>query len=222
MLMIAAVPNIGKSSFALYMLAKWAQQGVPSLVFSADQDEWTAMTKFTAAVTGMSFRQVQQSDCEEAVRGLPVWWCWDSSPSVEDISLEVDAWCETYDNWPEVILIDNLVNVEGSGDVQWDQAIVAQLHSLARVTKALVIVLVHASENEVKDRAWPPGPKAIINKLSKLPETVITLGADPDQGVMRLALGKSREAKADPKAEHSIALGFDYERMQIHGFHAWS
>ena len=214
LLMIAGVPNSGKSSLALYMAANMP---VPSLFFSADQDWWTTSTKFTAALTGEPARAIfgaLQPTWVEALESSHVWFCFDSCPSVEDIGRELDAYVEVHDEWPSVIWIDNLVNVEGAGEYQTDQWIMSELHFLARATGALVVVLAHASEAQAPDSSRPPRRKDIINKLAKLPETIFTVANDGDRFL--LALVKSRECRSDANADRPYTLGVDFDRMQFY------
>ena len=207
--MIAAVPNAGKSSFASWLAAKMQ---VPTLYFSADQDPWTAMSRFIAAQTGTPAWKVVQDGFDQYSHVLPpegVNWVWDPSPTIETIDLEVDAYVEMWDAWPHLIVVDNLLNVEGSGELQDDQYILQWLHELARRTNACVLVLAHASEVTTKDTAWPPRRKDIINKLSKLQPMILTVANDEEEGVFRVALVKSREVKSDPNAKHPWTLSVD-------------
>ena len=212
--MVAGVPNSGKSSLALHMAG--AMQ-VPSLFFSADQDWWTTVTKFTASLTGEPARAIfgsLQPTWVEAMESSHVWFCFDSTPSIEDIGRELDAYTEVHDEWPSVIWVDNLVNIEGAGEYQADQWIMSELHYLARHTGALVVVLAHASEAQVSDPSRPPRRKDIINKLAKLPETVFTVANSDDRFL--LALAKSRETRSDPNAERPFVLGVNFETMQFY------
>ena len=219
LVMVAAIPNAGKSA-----LAEWyaSQVGVPTLYISADQDEWTTMTRLASSITNTESHVIaeaigtgQDAPYREALASSLVAFCFDSNPSVEDIWEELDAWVEIHDDWPALIVVDNLVNIEGSGELQADQWIISELHGMARITRACVMVLVHASEASVRDHAWPPTRKDILNKLSKFPELVLTVANDPATNEFKVAVVKSRETKADPTAEHPYILGVDFERMQF-------
>ena len=215
--MVAAVPNAGKSALAQYFAHN---VGVPTLYFSADQDDWTTSTRLAATITGNPSWQVADEMARdptyyaERLAESQVSYCFDASPSVEDIGHELDAYVEMYDEWPHLIVVDNLLNIQDSGELQVDQWITSELHYLARKTRAHVMVLVHASEASTKDPLWPPTRKDILNKLSKFPELVLTLANDGN-GQLLVAVVKSRETKADPTAQHPYVLGVDFERMQI-------
>lgn len=220
MLMIAGIPGSGKSSLAEYLVA---HMNVPTLFFSADQDSWTTLTKLAATITGDQTRDVATALAsgkgadryKAALRETKVWCAYDPSPSIEDIGRELDAYVEIHDEWPHVILVDNLTNLQGESDWQSDGWILSELHWIARATKALVIVLVHASESTA-NATWPAKRKEIINKLSKLPETVFTVANNPADGTFLICLAKSREVQADPAAERPSVLGVDLGRMQFY------
>lgn len=216
LVMVAAVPGSGKSAFVEWLVSS---MDVPALYFSADQDPWTSVTRLAATLSGDTTDEVGKAVASREwdryaalLKKSKISFCFDSNPSVEDIGHEVDAYVETWDEWPEVIVVDNLVNVEGSGELQTDQWIVTELHGLARATGACVIVLVHASEVSTRDVFAPPTRRDIINKLSKFPELIFTIASDPDKGEFKIAVVKAREAKADPKAERPYTIGVDMAR----------
>lgn len=218
LVMIAGLSNGGKS-----MIAEWmaSEMNVPTLYFSADQDEWTTMTRLVASQTGASAASVSREmhldphHYDDLLSGSQITFSFDSNPSVEDIGEEVDAFVELWDEWPELIIVDNLVNIEGSGEHEVDQWIMGELHNLARTTKACVIVLAHLSEVSTPKPTRPGRKKDIINKLSKFPELILTVAYDPYENTMYVAKVKSRESKADPLADMPYALGADMGSCQF-------
>ncbi len=121
--MVAAAPNAGKSMFALIYAIK-AQ--VPTLFFSADTDTATVMIRAAAHLSGHSQLAVEQnidkrSDYYSAhlANTSHIQWVFDSSPSLDDIEMEIKAYFELYGVAPQLIIIDNLMNVSAETDNEW-------------------------------------------------------------------------------------------------------
>lgn len=221
LVMIAAIPNAGKSAFAEWIAAT---VNLPALYFSADQDAWTSTTRLVSCVTGEETNAVATNLAtgvgagyyEDILAEQKIQFCFDSNPSLEDMGHELDAYVETWDSYPDVIVVDTLLNIsDGDGDKSSDQFILSELHGLARTTKACVIVLVHASEAGVKDPHRPPPREKLINKVDALPDLVLMVAYDPNEENFYVAVGKTRENKADPKSERPIAIPADFSRMSF-------
>ena len=111
--MVAAAPNAGKSMFALVYAIKAER---PTLFFSADTDVTTVMIRAAAHISGHS-----QLTVETNLNNNPkyyeqyfdksnhIQWVFDSSPSLDDIELEVKAYQELYGIAPELIVVDNQI-----------------------------------------------------------------------------------------------------------------
>ena len=150
--MIAAAPNAGKSMLALVYAIK---AKIPTLFFSADTDTTTVMMRSAAALSGHSQLTVENnlnanpSYYKEHLEDMGhIQWVFESSPSLDDIELEIKAYVELYGKAPELIIIDNLMNVAAESDNEWAglRAIMVELHDMARKTEACVMVLHHVSE----------------------------------------------------------------------------
>ena len=96
--MIAAAPNAGKSMFSLIYAIK---ADVPTLFFSADTDTTTVMIRAAAHLSGHSQMTVEMNlnsnpNYYEKHLGkmTKIQWVFDSSPSLDDIELEVKAYVE--------------------------------------------------------------------------------------------------------------------------------
>lgn len=217
--LISATPNAGKSMFAEWLAAR---MNVRTLYFSADQDEWTTMTRLAACLSGDTRAVVQDVLAQgshkyaDLMAGSHISFCFDSSPTLDDIGAEIDAYVETWDEWPELIVIDNLVNVQGAEDYEGAQFIMGELHWIARATGAHVQVLVHASENSTPNPLRPSRMKDIINKLSKLPELILTVAYDGSENIFYVAKVKSRESKADQLAKYPFSLGCNLDKCQFY------
>lgn len=211
--MVAAAPNAGKSMFALVYAIR---AGVPTLFFSADTDTTTVMIRAAAHISGHV-----QTTVEENIRRNPahynkdleqmshIQWVFDSSPNIDDIEHEIKAYIELYGEAPQLIVIDNLMNVVAETDNEWAglRAIMVEFHDMARKTDACVMVLHHVSEQSEYGSVFEPSArKAIHGKVSQLPALILTLGYDPYSHVLRVACVKNRFGKHAADGKDYIGL----------------
>ena len=220
--MVAAAPNVGKSMFALIYAVK---AKVPTLFFSADTDTTTVMMRAAAHASGHNQVNVEQrlsSDNNyydnyfDKLKHIK--WVFDSSPSLDDIELEVKAYVELYGVAPELIIIDNLMNVAAETDNEWAglRAIMMELHDMARKTEACVLVLHHVSEqSEYGSPTEPPARRAIHGKVSQLPALILTLGYNPIAGELKVAAVKNRFGPHDAAGKDFATLYVNYGSCQI-------
>lgn len=220
--MVAAAPNAGKSMFALIYAIK---ANVPTLFFSADTDIATVMMRTAAHISGHNQTLVEENlnknskyyDTKfEQVKNIQ--WVFDSSPSLDDIELEIKAYIELYGIAPELIVIDNLMNVVSESDNEWAglRAIMVDLHDMARQTEACVMVLHHVSEqSEYGSTTEPPARRSIHGKVSQLPAMILTLGYEPIQNLLRVAAVKNRFGKHTADGKDYISLFVNYGSCQI-------
>jgi len=220
--MVAAAPNAGKSMFALVYAIK---AGVPTLFFSADTDVTTVMIRAASHISGHAQITVEQNldvksayydDSFEKMRHIQ--WVFDSSPSLDDIELEVKAYQELYGIPPQLIVVDNLMNVAAETDNEWAglRAIMMELHDLARNTEACVLVLHHVSEaTEYGDGTYPPARRSIHGKVSQLPSLMLTLGYDPMGKQLKVAAVKNRFGPNSADGKDWVALDANYAACQI-------
>jgi KaiC/GvpD/RAD55 family RecA-like ATPase len=220
--MVAAAPNAGKSMFALVYAIK---AGVPTLFFSADTDTTTVMMRAAAHVSGHSQISVENNLAKDShyydsrfEKLGHIKWVFDSSPSIDDLELEIRAYVELYGHAPELIVIDNLMNVTAETDNEWAglRAIMMELHDMARKTEACVLVLHHVSEqSEYGSPSNPPHRRAIHGKVSQLPALILTLGYDPGQATLKVAAVKNRFGPHTADASNYAQLLVNYAACQI-------
>ena len=220
--MVAAAPNAGKSMFALIYAVR-AQ--APTLFFSADTDTTTVMMRAAAHSSGHNQVTVEQNLSTNSHyydkhfdRLGHIKWVFDSSPSLDDIELEIKAYVELYGIAPELIIIDNLMNVAAETDNEWAglRAIMMELHDMARKTEACVLVLHHVSEqSEYGSPTRPPARRAIHGKVSQLPALILTLGYDPIDGALNVAAVKNRFGPHTADASDYATLAVNYGSCQI-------
>jgi RecA-family ATPase len=220
--MVAAAPNAGKSMFALVYAIK---ANIPTLFFSADTDTATVMIRTAAHLSGHSQLTVETNlqknprHYQEYLSSMQnIQWVFDSSPSLDDIEMEIKAYIELYGIAPELIVIDNLMNVAAETDNEWAglRAIMMELHDMARKTEACVLVLHHVSEqSEYGSPTMPPPRRAIHGKVSQLPAIILTLGYDPSQGMLRVAAVKNRFGPHYADASRWATLFTNFGACQI-------
>ncbi len=93
--MVAAAPNAGKSMFSLVYAIK---AKVPTLFFSADTDTATVLMRSAAQISGHTQLTVESNMeykpdyyAEHLNKMSHIQWVFDSSPSLDDIELEIKA-----------------------------------------------------------------------------------------------------------------------------------
>ena len=220
--MVAAAPNAGKSMFALIYAIK---AKVPTLFFSADTDTATVMMRAASHLSGheqllvesnlLSNRHYYDKYLSEMES---IQFVFDSSPSLDDIELEIKAYVELFGIPPELIVVDNLMNVVSESDNEWAglRAIMVEFHDMARKTEACVLVLHHVSEQtEYGKTTEPPARRAIHGKVSQLPALIITLGFDPHNQVLKIAAVKNRFGPHTADGSDHIGLFVSYKVCQI-------
>ena len=220
--MVAAAPNAGKSMFALIYAIK---AKVPTLFFSADTDTTTVMLRVASHTSGHSQSTVESNLADDShyydhhfQKIDHIKWVFDSSPSIDDLELEIRAYVELYGEAPELIVIDNLMNVAAETDNEWSglRAIMMELHDMARKTEACVIVLHHVSEqSEYGSTTKPPARRSLHGKVSQLPALILTLGYDPNQATLSVAAVKNRFGPHTADASDYVQLLVNYAACQI-------
>ncbi len=212
--LIAAAPGMGKSMLALSLALK---TNVPTLYISADTNAHTMAMRLASMISGRSQGEVEQKLAGDngwakavLVKGSHIQWSFESSPTLEDISEEVQAFEELWGCSPTMIIVDNLMDIASDGGEEFSimRAIMKELKYLARATNAAVVVLHHTSEAVMGTPCQPRS--AIQGKVSQLPALILTLGNVGTS--MAVAVVKNRYGKADANGNGVIAwLAFNPE-----------
>lgn len=207
--MIAGQPGSQKSGFTLWYASRL---NIPTLYFSADSSSYTASTRLAAAYTGHTTEQVGKGLREgadgyyEAVLDeSPIRFCYDPNPTYATIEQEVTAWVELFDSFPQLIVVDNLMDVVGAGESEFqaNKDVLLELKTIARSTGACVIVLHHMSESGT-DPSKPAPRKAVMGKVNQTPENILSVALDGD--VFMVSVVKHRSGPGD-------ATGQRFERL---------
>lgn len=227
--LVCAGPGTGKSAFVLAYALK---AKVPTLYFSADSDAFTQLSRSVSILSGWSMerstRAVRNEDIGE-VEGeldkLPIRFNYKASPSLDVIEESLQAYDALYEDYPALIVVDNITNVRtdsGDSDDPFSglEALMDYLHEMARETGACVVGLHHVT-GTYNDADKPIPLSGVKGQISRVPEMILTLhrvsegfGADS----LRISTVKNRGGKSDPSGNDYAELEFHGDNMQIRDF----
>lgn len=217
--MIAGVPGSFKSVVALNMVVEWARNGIRTMYFSADGDEFTVVRRLAGIITGddadvveskMTRRDVDRYEQALAeLEGLEFEY---EQFEFEELVIRVKQYEAVYGAYPDVLVIDNLIDF-ASSPYAFDemQSFIKELDGLAKEIKAHVLILHHAklpdrnpnARNPIPAGAAPPS-HMIQGRMTQFPTVAITLGADNLN--LQAACVKNRNGRQYPDASKSIGF----------------
>jgi hypothetical protein len=220
--MVAADPGQGKSSFALEIARTC---GLPTLYVSADTNMRTQSIRLLSMTTGMHqdamdlAMDAQRDWCEQQLKQSGhIRWVFDSSPALEEINDEVEAFIEMHGEPPGLLVVDNASDVpmDNVGD-EWAtlRELMRSLKWLARHHNTAVLALHHTSE-AIHGNPCPPR-YAVQGKVSQVPALILTLAST--QGWMAVCPVKNRSGWADPSGARVVMLDWDPVRMFLADSH---
>ena len=221
--MLVAQPNGGKSLYAMFAAI---QMRVPTLFISADTDEATMRIRAAAHLMQVPAKEIEEMMAssasvlvDEALEVLDefLFLAYEPAPSLDDIWDEALAVEEVLGRWPELIVVDNLMNVQGESDGEWQEmrANMQHFHTLARKIDACIMVLHHVSENDSRPFA-PPSRRSVQGKVNQLPEQILSVAMNPKENQFRIAAVKNRHGAHDPTGEEFVSLFVDAPRMSLY------
>jgi KaiC/GvpD/RAD55 family RecA-like ATPase len=188
--MIAGTPGSYKSVLALNMVAQWALKGHGILYFSADSDESVVARRMAGILTGDRASDIEAriqedpSHYEGALARLgDLRFAYDSRLTVDGVKNYLAAWETVYGEYPEIVVVDNLINfAEYPDDWAAMLAVIREMDDIARETGAHVLILHHAKtrSSDGKDgwkEGWPPADWEVSGKVTQLSRLVLTLAA---------------------------------------------
>lgn len=229
--LIAAGPGVGKSLISVTLAVR---SKVPTLYYSADSDEHTMYTRIGAMLSGWETQAV-----EDAVRNRTdgyrtieahiaradnVRWSFNPDPDTHDLEMDLQAFAGTYGEFPALIVVDNLKDLYGStedGEFSMGERC-KYLKVVARNTGAAVVALHHVT-GEYDDGNKPVPMSGLIEKISKIPECIITAHRNPSavtfdgRQEMCLCPVKNRGGRAEPSGSWVLKLGAQMDRMTLEG-----
>ena len=221
--MIAGAPNAGKSLIALWMAV---HMKVPTLYISADTDSYTTSIRAAAMITGHLVSTVEEAFTtgdgkefyqDELASIKHLQFDFSPSPTLDEIDLSIRAYAEAYGEYPQMIIVDNAMNVVSLHNDEWSglREIAKAMHHIARETDACVLLLHHTSEADGKPDL-PPSRKSIQGKIAQLPEMILTVALVPTTGEYRLACVKNRFAANSADGSDYTTLWADASRMTMY------
>jgi hypothetical protein len=202
---LAGVPGAMKTGLALYWVGRLNK---PTLYFSADSEDFEMIERAAAMQTGDTMQKVRANigDYAEELKRLPIRFVFEDSPSYHDLEMEVAAYAEAFGRFPEIIVIDNLLNLVGEKEDEWsshrDHARV--IHRLTRITRAAVLVCAHMGEDVKDPSAYPPPRTKLQGKVSHLPKLILSLAFDGQ--VLKVAAVKNRFGPGDASGRTYVEL----------------
>jgi RecA-family ATPase len=224
--LVCAGPGVGKSALILtYAL----QAAVPTMYFSADSDAFTQLARSVSILTGermdTSARMVRAGDLGEAMtefEDIPIRFNYSASPSLDQIETSMRAYEEVYDDFPALVVIDNITNVRTGGDNDDDpfsglEALMDYLHDMARRTGSCVVGLHHVTGG-YNDADRPIPLSGVKGQIARVPEMVLTLHKQSEEfgpDMLCVSTVKNRAGKADPSGSDYVTLTFNGDTMQI-------
>lgn len=224
--LVAAGPGTGKSAFVLsYAL----RSGVSCLYFSADSDAFVQLSRSLSIIGGLNMKEAGEialsGDVERVEQLLgtrPIRFSYNPSPTLDHINNQLLAYEELYGDYPELVVVDNALDVVMDGaeedQAQSLDALMAWLHDMARTTEACVVVLHHVT-GPYNDSNQPIPLSGVKGQIGRVPELILTLHKQPGEygfdDELRVSTVKNRGQKADPSGSSFTGLTFDGYRMSI-------
>lgn len=224
--LVAAGPGVGKSAFVLnYAL----QSGVSCLYFSADSDAYIQLSRSLSLLGGLNMQEASElvlsgdmNKIQEYIGNVPIRFSYNPSPDLDYIQKQLAAYEELYGDYPELVVVDNALDVVMEGaDIDQSQSLdtlMAWLHDAARTTEACFVVLHHVT-GPFNDADKPIPLSGVKGQIGRVPELILTLHKEPgDFGSsekLKVSTVKNRGQKASPSGEDYAELMFNGFRMKI-------
>jgi KaiC/GvpD/RAD55 family RecA-like ATPase len=227
---VTGLPGRGKTLFALWYAIN---SGVKTLYFSFDSDEGTVSNRSAAILMDRQVSEVAAmregpevvevedvlSDLQQRIR-----FDFSAAPTMDDVYEETQAWVEMFGDTPELIVVDNLLNLRGGSDAEFTamRDNIAGLHGLARETGSAVMVLHHVNASlltsqSTRTRIYEDRPAhfgALMGQVSQLPESIYSVCLSGNQ--FKIAAVKNRDGLADPSANSYLTVACDPSRMSLY------
>ena len=223
-ILMASGPGVGKSAIALTL---GTGSRASCLYFSADSDAFVQSSRAVAMLTGRTMGEATRIvktglsvEDTATLSGYPIRFRYNASPTLDDIETSMAAYEEVYGDYPELVIVDNLLDVMTSGTEEnqfaGQQDILAFLNTLARETSACVVVLHHVTGG-FNDADKPIPLSGVKGQLTQIPAVVLTIHrGGPDS--IRVSNVKNRGGRADASGFTFAELRFNGDRMLIEDY----
>ena len=229
LVLVCAGPGTGKSAFVLAYALK---SKVPTLYFSADSDAFTQLSRSVSILSGQplvkstaAVRSADLGDVVDELDELPIRFNYKASPSLDVIEESLEAYNALYEDYPALIVVDNVTNVRtdaGDGDDPFSglESLMDYLHEMARETGSCVIGLHHVTGPH-NDGDKPIPLSGIKGQIGRVPEMILTLHRVQEEfgsDQLNVSTVKNRGGKSDPSGQDFASLEFVGETMKIADF----
>lgn len=218
--MIAGPPGSMKTILALNIVRRMGIQ-VPTLYHSSDSDDFTMASRSLAMLSGTqtdAAEELVMAQSQEAYRVLQglehVRWSFRSSPTLDHMYREAEAFREIKGTYPWHTVIDIMMDIdyEGAGEQNY-WALMAELKDMARDQQTAITVVHHTSESA--KGGSPPPRSAIMGKANQLPTLILTLWGDSHAGKLDVATVKNRFGPQDAMGNNFFSLIADPAKCWI-------
>ncbi len=202
--MIAGPPGSMKTVLTLNAVKN---MHVPTIYHSSDSDSFTMASRSLSMLTGTPSDETelwvmaQKSLAYETLKDMNfVRWSFKSSPTLEHMWREAEAFRELKGEYPHLTVIDIMMDIdyEGAGEQNY-WALMAELKDMAREQETAILVVHHTSESA--KAGSPPPRSAIMGKANQLPTLILTLWGDAHAGTLDVATVKNRFGPQDAMAK---------------------
>jgi replicative DNA helicase len=228
--MVAGMPAAYKSMFVLNLVHTMKAR---TLYISADSDASVQISRLSAMITKQPSNRIRTAldeapaYYETVLAQSEVQFSFDSNPDAYDIESEINAWVELYDEYPEVIVVDNLRNVFSGADNEHGgyKVIQQRLIDIARETGACVITMHHMKEGGEgkykRSSTWPAPRSGVDGMVNQLPDFILSVAREGN--IFRMAVVKDRNGPDDPeviappvelRVDMQTASFYPYDSMQ--------
>ena len=220
-IMIAGRSGSQKSGFALWYSIQIDER---VLYMSADMNRFQASSRAAQVVLGKTMSQIEampQLEVAEALEQIKVSFNFDPVITWDSLDDEIDAHVEVFNEYPGLIVIDNLMDVAGGqSDYGEQMEIMQDIHSMSRELDTTIMILHHATDKtyEAKVTPWlPPARTDIKGGMTEKPELIFGVGLDPGTHRFNVAVLKNRSGPSDPSGKKYIPLRCEPERTSFYG-----
>lgn len=199
-----------KSGFALY----WVRQmNLPTLYVSGDMTAFEATGRLVSMETGHTQSEVERwwndpiegRRYREALESSNISFSFGNPITEEMVWGELNAWVEIHNEFPAILVIDNLMDIEGCAEEENSalRAAMSYFSGLVMDTGITVILCTHATDKSDRGENTPGMPasrREVKGGISEKPQLMFSVALDPDTLELRVAVIKNRNGPQDPSA----------------------
>lgn len=225
--MIAGRSGSQKSGFGIWLVAEW---DLPTLYFAADMTLNEISSRLACSRLGKTTGELYddlkhggepKAAIEAELDNMKVQVA-TGSITMKGIDDQIAAYVEMWNAYPSVIVIDNLMDVEGAtSDYTEQMRVMEEIVGLARFTGATVLVLHHATDKSDMARKYstdPPSRSDIKNGMTEKPQLILGVSLDPNTMHFKIAILKQRMGPSDQTGAVKGILDAEPEKTRFKRF----